>query len=78
MNLTNEKRSKPFPKFDSLDALVEFVEENDLSEYVEQMPEVNFEINLKRRIWIMRQRKENHELTRTTRKRFDLFRVVSC
>ena len=44
-----ENKRKQLPKFDSLDALTRFFDENDLGEYIEQMPEVNFEVNLKNR-----------------------------
>ena len=36
------------PEFDSLDELRAFVESHDLSEYWDQMPEVNFEIDIQR------------------------------
>ncbi len=44
-----ENNLKQLPKFGSLDALTDFFDENDLGEYTEQMPEANFEVNLKRR-----------------------------
>ena len=44
-----ENNSKQLPKFESLDALTNFFDENDLGEFFEQMPEANFEVNLKRR-----------------------------
>jgi hypothetical protein len=44
-----ENNSKQLPKFESLDALTDFFDENDLGEFLEQMPEANFEVNLKRR-----------------------------
>ncbi len=44
-----ENNQKQLPKFETLDALTDFFDENDLSEYTEQMPEANFEVNLKRR-----------------------------
>ena len=37
---------KKLPKFDSLDELTEFFDENDMGDYLEDMPEVNFEVNL--------------------------------
>ena len=36
------------PEFDSLDELRAFVESHDLSEYWDQMPEVNFEIDIQK------------------------------
>ncbi|MBA4124043.1 MAG: hypothetical protein H0X72_16495 [Acidobacteria bacterium] len=44
-----ENNQKQLPKFETLDALTDFFDENDLGEYTEQMPEANFEVNLKRR-----------------------------
>ena len=44
-----ENNSKQLPKFESLDALTDFFDENDLGEFLEQMPEANFEVNLKSR-----------------------------
>ena len=44
-----ENNSNKLPKFDSLDALTDFFDENDLGKYAEQMPEANFEVDLKRR-----------------------------
>ena len=44
-----ENNSKQLPKFESLDALTNFFDENDLGEYAEQMLEARFEVNLKRR-----------------------------
>jgi predicted DNA binding CopG/RHH family protein len=40
-----ESKVKTLPQFDSLDELVEFVDENDISEYLDEMPEVEFEVN---------------------------------
>ncbi len=44
-----ENNQKQLPKFETLDALTDLFDENDLGEYTEQMPEANFEVNLKRR-----------------------------
>ena len=44
-----ENNQKQLPKFDSLDALTDFFDENDLGDYLEEMPETKFEVNLKRR-----------------------------
>ena len=43
-------RSKPaaMPAFDSLDALVTFFESHDMGEYWEELPEANFDVNIKR------------------------------
>jgi hypothetical protein len=41
--------SKSLPKSGSLDELVEFFESNDLGDYLDKMPQANFEVDLKRR-----------------------------
>ncbi len=41
-----ENNQKKLSKFDSLDALTEFFDENDMGEYLEQMPEAHFDVNL--------------------------------
>ena len=41
--------SKSAPKFQSLDELVEFFDSNDLGDYLDKMPQVNFEVDLKKR-----------------------------
>jgi hypothetical protein len=47
-----ESKSKPMPKFSSLDELVEFFEAHDLGEYWDQMPEAHFDIDIERRTHI--------------------------
>lgn len=44
-------KSKPknLPKFDSLDELVDFFDEHDLGDYLDQMPEAHFDVDLKQR-----------------------------
>jgi hypothetical protein len=44
-------KSKPkgLPHFGSLDDLVEFFDTHDLGEYLQQMPEVDFEVNIKKK-----------------------------
>ena len=44
-----KSKSKKLPKFESLDKLVEFLETHDTSEYWDQMPEVHFDIDIKKR-----------------------------
>lgn len=44
-----ENKSKPIPKFDSLDELVEFFDTHDLGEYWEHLPEARFDIDIKKR-----------------------------
>lgn len=41
-------KSKPLPRFDSVDELTEFFENNDLGDYLDSMPEVTFEVGLKK------------------------------
>jgi hypothetical protein len=44
-----KNKSKSLPRFRSLDELVEFFETHDLGEYWNEMPEANFEVDIKRR-----------------------------
>jgi hypothetical protein len=44
-----KSKSKKLSKFESLDKLVEFLEAHDTSEYWDQMPEVHFDIDVKKR-----------------------------
>jgi hypothetical protein len=44
-----KSKSKSLPSFRSLDELVEFFDSHDLGEYWDQMPEVNFEVNIKKK-----------------------------
>ncbi|HST20584.1 MAG TPA: CopG family antitoxin [Blastocatellia bacterium] len=44
-----KNKPKKLPKFETLDKLVEFFETNDTSEYWDEMPEVLFDIDIKRR-----------------------------
>ncbi|MGI8470278.1 MAG: CopG family antitoxin [Pyrinomonadaceae bacterium] len=48
-----ENNSKRLPKFESLDALVDFFDQNDLGDYLEQMPEAKFEMDLKKRSYLV-------------------------
>ena len=43
-------RSKNLPVFRSVDELVAFFETHDMSEYLEKLPEVKFEVRLKKRV----------------------------
>ena len=43
------ENNKTLPKFDSLDALSDFFDNNDMGEYLESMPEVNFDVDIKGR-----------------------------
>ena len=44
-----ENNSQTLPAFASLDELVEYLDRYDLGDYLAQMPEVHFEVNLQRR-----------------------------
>ena len=44
-----KNKTKTLPNFESLDKLVEFLETHDTSEYWDQMPEVHFDIDIKKR-----------------------------
>jgi hypothetical protein len=40
-------KSKSLPKFESLDELVEFFDAQDMGQYWDEMPEAQFDINIK-------------------------------
>jgi hypothetical protein len=40
---------KKIPRFKSLDALVEFFDNHDLGEYWDEMPEVQFDVDIKKK-----------------------------
>jgi hypothetical protein len=44
-----ENNPQTSPSFASLDEMVEFFDTHDMGDYLEQMPEVHFEVNLQRR-----------------------------
>ena len=44
-----ENNSQKSPSFASLDEMVEFFDSHDMGDYLEQMPEVHFDVNLQRR-----------------------------
>lgn len=48
-----ENNQKQLPKFDSPEKLSEFFDENDLGEYLEDMPEETFEVNINRRMYFV-------------------------
>ncbi len=48
-----ENNQKQLPKFDSLEKLTEFFDENDMGDYLEKMPEAQFEVDLKRRSYFV-------------------------
>src|SRR5438045_503339 len=46
-------KSKRLPSFGLIDELVKFFESNDMSEYAGQMPEVKFDIAIKKRKFLI-------------------------
>ena len=44
-----ENNQKQLPEFDSMDKLTEFFDENDLGDYLDAMPEADFEVELSHR-----------------------------
>ena len=42
-------KSKPFPKLGSINELVEFFDRHDMSDYWDQLPKAEFEVNIKTR-----------------------------
>jgi len=44
-----KSKVKTLPKLSSTSELVDFFETHDMGDYWEQMPEANFEVNIKRR-----------------------------
>ncbi|HYV07253.1 MAG TPA: CopG family antitoxin [Blastocatellia bacterium] len=48
-----KSKVKKLPKFESLDKLVEFFERNDTSKYWNEMPEVHFDISIKKKTYLV-------------------------
>ena len=44
-----ENNEKKLPKFESLDNLTDFFDENDMGDYLDGMPEVQFDVQLKQK-----------------------------
>ena len=44
-----KSKSKPLPRFESVNELVEFFDSHDMGEYWDQMPEIDFEITIETR-----------------------------
>lgn len=42
-----KSKAKALPKFESLSGLVRFFDTHDLGDYLDQLPEVEFDINIK-------------------------------
>lgn len=45
--------NKELPKFDSVEGLIEFFDENDLGDYLENLPEANFDVKLEKRTYFV-------------------------
>lgn len=45
--------AKSLPQFRSLDELVDFFDGHDLGEYLDQIPEVDFEVEIKRKVHLI-------------------------
>jgi translation initiation factor RLI1 len=48
-----ENKTQQLPAFDSIDELVNFFDNHDFGDYLEELPEVDFEIDLKRRTYVV-------------------------
>jgi len=48
-----ENKSRELPHFSSIDELVDFFETHDLGEYWDQMPEVHFDVDVKKKTHIL-------------------------
>ncbi len=48
-----ESKSKKLPKFNSTEELVDFFDTYDLGEYEEEMPEVHFDVDIKRNHYLI-------------------------
>ncbi len=48
-----ENKSRKLPKFDSTEELVDFFDTHDLGEYEEDLPEVDFDVDLKRKHYLV-------------------------
>jgi len=49
----NQRAMPAMPDFDSLDELVEFVETHDMADYLEAMPEVPCDVDIRRRTFLV-------------------------
>ncbi len=48
-----ESRSHNLPHHSSLDELVEFFDTHDMGDYVEQLPEASFDVDIRRRLHLV-------------------------
>lgn len=47
-----ENSGRSLPHFDSIDELTDFVDTHDMGEFLEEMSEVDFEVDIKRRNYL--------------------------
>ena len=48
-----ENKSHKLPKFDSTEELIDFFDTHDLGDYEEDLPEVDFDVDLKRKHYLV-------------------------
>ena len=48
-----ENNQKQMPKFASLDDLTDFFDENNMGDYLENVPETNFSVNIKKQTYFV-------------------------
>lgn len=48
-----ESKYKKLPKFNSIEELVDFFDARDMGEYEEEMPEVHFDVDIKRNHYLI-------------------------
>lgn len=46
-----ENEAKNLPEFETIDEMVEFFDHHDVGDYAGQMPEVDFEVDIQRRVY---------------------------
>ena len=46
-----ENKTKRLPDFESIDEMVDFFDNHDLGEYLDKMPKVEVEVDIKRRVY---------------------------
>jgi CopG antitoxin of type II toxin-antitoxin system len=48
-----ENKSKSLPKFNSIEEIVNFFDSHDLGEFDSELPEVNFDVDLKKKHYLV-------------------------
>lgn len=67
--MTENKKQK-LPDFTSLDEMADFFDENDMGDYLEDAPEVRFEVNLRKRTYLVAIDEEiNGKLTKIAKRK---------